>query len=70
MARQELERLIGRAVLDAQFRQELFADPEKATREAGFDLSEEEMAGLKKIDLKQAQDVIEGMAALAALPWA
>jgi hypothetical protein len=70
MARQELERLIGRAVLDPEFRQELFADPEKAVHEAGFDLSEEEMAGLKKVDPQQAQDAIEGMAALTALPWA
>jgi hypothetical protein len=70
MAREDLERLIGRAVLDPMFRERLFADPEKATREAGFDLSDEEMAGLKKIDPQQARDAIEGMAALDAQPWA
>lgn len=43
MAREDLERLIGRAVLDAQFRERLFDDPEKAAREAGFDLTEEEI---------------------------
>ena len=69
MARQDLERLIGRAVLDPKFRESLFADPEKAIREAGFDLSDEEMAALKKIDPQQARDAVEGMATLDAQPW-
>ena len=70
MASKDLERLIGRAVLDPKFRESLFADPEKAIREAGFDLSDEEMATLKKIDPQQARDAIEGMASLDAQPWA
>ena len=70
MARKDLERLIGRAVLDPRFRESLFADPEKAIREAGFDLSNEEMAALKTIDPQQARDAIEGMASLDAQPWA
>jgi hypothetical protein len=70
MARQELERLIGRAVLDPEFREKLFADPEKAVHEAGFDLTEEEMAGLKKIDPQKARDAVESVAALDAQPWA
>ena len=70
MAREDLERLIGRAVLDPKFRERLFADPEKAIREAGFDLSDEEMAGLKRIDPQQAREAIEGMATLDAQPWA
>ena len=70
MAKEDLERLIGRAVLDPRFRERLFADPEKAIREAGFDLSDEEMAGLKRIDPQQAREAIEGMATLDAQPWA
>ena len=70
MARQDLERLIGRAVLDPKFRESLFADPEKAIREAGFDLSDEEMDALKRIDPQQARDAVEGMATLDAQPWA
>ena len=70
MAREDLERLIGRAVLDPKFRERLFSDPEKAIREAGFDLSDEEMAGLKRIDPQQAREAIEGMATLDAQPWA
>jgi hypothetical protein len=69
MARQDIERLIGRAVLDSEFRERLFADPEKAVREAGFDLSGEEMATLKQIDPQQARDAVEGMATLDAQPW-
>ncbi|NIV33904.1 MAG: hypothetical protein GWN58_32000 [Anaerolineae bacterium] len=69
MARQDIERLIGRAVLDPEFRERLFADPEKAIREAEFDLSDEEMAALKKIDPQQARDAVEGMATLDAQPW-
>lgn len=70
MARQDLERLIGRAVLDPGFREKLFADPEKAIRDAGFDLTEEEMAGLKEIDPQKARDAVESVAALDAQPWA
>ena len=70
MAKQDLERLIGRAVLDPKFRESLLADPEKAIREGDFDLSDEEMAALKKIDPQKARDAVEGMTALAAQPWA
>jgi hypothetical protein len=69
MASKDLERLIGRAVLDQKFRERLFADPEKAIREAGFELSDEEMAALKRIDPQQARDAVEGMATLDAQPW-
>ncbi len=70
MARQDIERLIGRAVLDAGFRERLFADPEKAIREAGFDLSDEEMAALKEVDPQKAREAVEAMATLDAQPWA
>ena len=70
MAKQDLERLIGRAVLDPKFREQLFTDPEKAIREGDFDLSDEEMAALKKVDPQEARDAVEGMAALGAQPWA
>ena len=70
MARKDLERLIGRAVLDPKFRESLLADPEKAIREAGFELSDDEMAALKKIDPQQAREAVEGIATLDAQPWA
>ena len=53
------KRLVGRAVLNTRFRERLFADPEKAVREEGFDLSAEEMAVLSKIDRARAKKAIE-----------
>jgi hypothetical protein len=69
MASKDLERLIGRAVLDAKFREKLFADPEKAIREAGFDLSEEEVAGLKSIDAQKTRALLEEAEAIPASEW-
>lgn len=69
MARQDLERLIGRAVLDPQFREKLFTDPEKAVREAGFDLTEEELAQLKSIDAQKARALLEEAEAIPAAEW-
>ena len=69
MAREDVERLIGRAVLDPKFRERLFVDPEKAIREGDFDLTEEEMAALKEVDPQKAREAVEGVAALGAQPW-
>jgi hypothetical protein len=69
MARQELERLIGRAVLDPEFREKLFTDPEKAIREAGFDLTEEEIAHLKSIDTEKTRALLEEAEAIPASDW-
>lgn len=48
----ELHELIGRVVADPEFRAALMEDPEKAVEEAGYELTDEQMAGLKKADLK------------------
>jgi hypothetical protein len=48
----EIHELIGRSVADADFRASLVEDPEKATKDAGFDLTEEQMAALKRLDMK------------------
>jgi len=48
MSNEAVEAVIGKAILDAEFRKALFADPEKAL--AGFDLSETEKAQLKGLD--------------------
>lgn len=48
MSKEAVEAVIGKVVLDAEFRQLLSADPEKAL--AGFDLSEFEKAGLMNMD--------------------
>jgi hypothetical protein len=48
MSREAVEAVIGKAVLDGEFREALFANPEEML--AGYDLSEEEVAALKSID--------------------
>ena len=48
MSKQAVEVVIGRAVVDSEFRDILFTDPDRAL--AGYDLAEAEMAALKAID--------------------
>ena len=48
MSKEAVESVIGKAVLDTEFRQALFADPEKAV--AGYDLNETEKAQLQSLD--------------------
>ena len=48
MSQQALEAIIGRATLDVQYRNLLFADPERAL--AGYDLTKEERAALLSVD--------------------
>jgi hypothetical protein len=48
MSKEALEAVIGKAVLDSEFREALFADPDQALE--GYELTEEEVAALKTID--------------------
>jgi hypothetical protein len=48
MSKQAVQAIIGKAVLDGDFRQALFADPTTALE--GYDLTEQEVATLKGID--------------------
>ena len=48
MSQEAVQAIIGKAVLDSEFRQALFADPEAALE--GYDLTEQEVATLKGID--------------------
>jgi hypothetical protein len=51
MATQEdLRTVAGKAVADPAFRQKLLDDPEAAVKEAGIDLSPEQMETLKTMD--------------------
>ncbi len=54
----ELNELIGRMVADPDFRAALMADPEKAVKEAGYDLTQEQLAQLKQTDM---QALTEGL---------
>ncbi len=48
MSQRELEAVIGRAILDQEFRMALFANPTAAL--AGYELTEAEVAALRLVD--------------------
>jgi hypothetical protein len=69
MAQEDLERLVGRAVLDPKFRERLFADPERAIREEGFDLTPEEVGLVKSVDKQKAETLAEEIGATPESTW-
>ncbi len=48
MSKEAVEAVIGKAVLDSEFREALFANPDEAL--GGYELAEEEIAALKSVD--------------------
>jgi hypothetical protein len=52
MSETKMNELIGRAIADPDFRAALIADPDKAVKEAGYELTDEEIASLREIDLQ------------------
>jgi len=69
MPKKDVERLVGRAILDAEFRERLFADPEATIREEGFNLTEREMAALKTVDAEKAVALASELEATPAITW-
>jgi hypothetical protein len=55
----ELYELIGRAVVDAEFRAKLKADPAQAATEAGMTLSPEQVAQLQAVEGKGLAAVLD-----------
>lgn len=53
MSKEALQAVIGKAVLDSEFREALFADPDQALE--GYELTEEEVAALKTIDTETVE---------------
>ena len=50
--KQEFHELIGRTIADPEFQAQVLEDPEKAVQEAGYELTEEQLAFLKAIDVE------------------
>jgi hypothetical protein len=66
----ELNELIGKMVADPAFRASLMEDPEKAIKAAGYDLTEEQIAGLKQTDLKALTEGLdERLSKSASVCW-
>jgi hypothetical protein len=59
MSRQALEAVIGRVVIDEEFRLMLFADPEAAL--TGYELAEREIAALRTIDAESLDVFARGV---------
>lgn len=54
----EMYELIGRAVADEGFRTKLATDPENTVKEAGFDLTGEQLNALKSMNGKGLASVL------------
>jgi hypothetical protein len=55
----EIQELLGRALADEAFRAQLVDDPRKAVQEAGYDLTEEQLAALKMIDTQTLTEALD-----------
>jgi len=74
--KKQIHELIGRAVADPAFRASLVEDPEKAVKDAGYDLTDEQMAALKQADLEGFSADLEerlskqvGVGEVGLAPW-
>ena len=55
----EMLELLGRAVADEAFRARLLDDPRQGARDAGYDLTEEQLAALKTIDSQTLAEALD-----------
>lgn len=55
----EMHELLGRAMVDADFRSALAADPAGAAAGLGITLTEEQLAGLQASDLAVATEALD-----------
>ncbi len=55
----ELQELLGRALSDETFRARLLDDPLAAAAEAGYDLTPEQLAVLKAVDLQTVAEALD-----------
>ncbi len=55
----EISEILGTALMDAEFRAGLVADPAKATAALGISLSDEQAAAFKEADLSQLSEGLD-----------
>ena len=63
-----LEQLIGKAVSDPEFRQQLVDDPEQAIQSAGLDLTDEERQALVSTSREERESVLQELGERSS-PW-
>ena len=56
MSQIEIERVIGRAAIDASFRQALLSNARQACE--GYDMTEDEIGGLEQLDLESLMAMV------------
>jgi hypothetical protein len=59
MSQSAVEQVVGKMLLDADFRQQIASDIGQALR--GYDLTEGEVEGLKNIDLEDFHQSVSGL---------
>ena len=64
MSKEAMETVVGKAVLDTEFREVLFANPDDVL--ADYDLSEEEVGAIKALDAEHISKVTPALAPAAA----
>lgn len=64
-----LQALLGRMVADVDFRRALAVDPAKAVREAGIELSVEEMARLQGLTAEQRSEIADAVDGRDSKGW-
>jgi hypothetical protein len=57
----DLRAIAGKALADPEFRQKLIDDPEGTVKEAGIELSDEEMKALKEMDKEQFEQSLSDL---------
>jgi hypothetical protein len=66
----EWQELLGQALADEGFRAALFDDPRQAVLDAGYDLTAEQLALLKTVDIQTlAEGLDERLVKKTGFPW-
>lgn len=61
MAEKGQNELIGRAIVDRDFRNRLLEDPEKVIEEEGYEVSDEVLQQIKAVDPRAADTAVEDL---------
>ena len=69
MSQRGVEQLIGKALADKKFLEDLLKNPETKIRDAGLDISMEELTQIKKVDAQKVRRFSESFSKEFAGRW-